>query len=74
LSGKLQITKYKLQTSGVLRMYLNAFGEEYETGFLSPIGLFVISDIVIWNLFVFCNLYFVIFKNLAIFWQNFTTR
>jgi hypothetical protein len=46
-SGKLQITNPKLQTWGVLRTDLNAFGVEFVNFFLSPIGLFVISDIVI---------------------------
>ncbi|UCH92271.1 MAG: hypothetical protein JSV88_18510 [Candidatus Aminicenantes bacterium] len=48
---KLQIPNYKQR--GVLRTDFSAFGEgEKWYLLLSPIGLFVISEIVIWNLFV----------------------
>ncbi|UCH96501.1 MAG: hypothetical protein JSV88_06535, partial [Candidatus Aminicenantes bacterium] len=70
LNYKLQITNYKKITNHKLQItnkevsfgqILNAFGEKQQTVFLSPIGLFVILDIVIWDLFVICDLYFVIF-------------
>jgi hypothetical protein len=54
-----EITNYKSQITnkGVsFGQILNAFGEEHTAALLSPIGLFVISDIVIWNLFVICIL------------------
>ena len=37
-------------------MVVNAFGGEYKVVFLSPMGLFVILDIVICNLLVICIL------------------
>jgi hypothetical protein len=59
LNYKSQATNYKQTTSHKLQITK----KKNAAVFLSPTGLFVISDIVIWDLFVFCILYFVIFSN-----------
>jgi len=55
-----EITKYKSQITNKEEPFgqiLYAFGGAYKMVFFSsPIGLFVVSDIVIWNLFVICIL------------------
>jgi len=58
LSGKLQNTKYKLQTSGVLRTYFKRLRRGVLKAFLSPIGL--VCNFGHCYLEFVCNLYFVI--------------
>jgi hypothetical protein len=59
LNYKLQATNYKQTTNHKLQITK----KKHAAVFLSPKGLFVIWDIVIWNLFVICDLYFVILSD-----------
>jgi hypothetical protein len=63
ITNNIQSQNYKLQIKDVPDGHVfYACGEKPTASFLTPPGFFLISDIVIWNLFVICILYFVIWN------------